>query len=116
VLSIGLVFSTAAWADHYVYVGRDYAVVASQLHNFAACDVEQDGNGVYGIFTLENGQELRVNDPNGSANGCGIGENRQFKVTRFRVCKNLSHRPDPCSEWKYTPEAGAPRRCEPKVW
>jgi hypothetical protein len=100
VLMITPVFNTAAWADSYVYQGKNYAVVGKNLKWVGACDMEQDGNGVYGQFKLTGpGREIvEVSDPNGSAANCG---NRTFDraVIEFRVCERQIGR-DACSNWE----------------
>lgn len=77
-----------------VYQGSDYA--SSNGRWVEACDMERDGNGVYGEFRTNTGTS-RVRDGNGSAGGCG---NATFgAVYSFRVCEDQSGRPDPCSSW-----------------
>ncbi len=100
-LATALAVSTqSALASHYEYVyhGSDYAVVNGGW--VGACDMERDGNGVYIDGYLTNGTYFRKGDGNGSAGGCG---NATFTVwvDRFRVCEDLSGRPDSCSAWRY---------------
>ena len=93
-----LAFAPAASADPTiqgrVYYETNYA--SSDGSWVEVCDMQADGNGVYGIFETNTGTS-RVNDGNGSAGGCG---NATFgSVSRFRVCEDLTARPDPCSSW-----------------
>jgi hypothetical protein len=93
-----LAFASAAAADPTiqgrVYYETNYA--SSNGTWVEVCDMQADGNGVYGLFETNTGTS-RVNDGNGSAGGCG---NATFgRVNRFRVCEDLSGRPDPCSSW-----------------
>jgi hypothetical protein len=77
-----------------VYLGNNYA--SSNGRWVEVCDMERDGNGVYGLFRTNTGT-ARVNDGNGSQRGCG---NATFgRVNLFRVCEDRSGRPDPCSSW-----------------
>jgi hypothetical protein len=98
VLASGLAMTPASSADvgvfGRVYLGANYA--SSNGTWVEVCDMERDGNGVYGQFETNTGTS-RVNDGNGSAGGCG---NATFgRVNRFRVCEDRSGRPDPCSSW-----------------
>src|SRR5690349_2117704 len=40
----------AAAVDYRAYQGSDYAIVFADRRYVGACDMEQDGNGVYGQF------------------------------------------------------------------
>ena len=69
VLSIGLVFSTAAWAaEAWPYKAEvnfgpsphSYAVVRADRKAVGVCDMQQDGMGVYGRFKLANGETREV--------------------------------------------------------
>ncbi|GAB2810088.1 hypothetical protein [Lentzea nigeriaca] len=98
VLASGIAMTPASSADvgvfGRVYLGENYA--SSNGTWVEVCDMERDGNGVYGQFETNTGTS-RVNDGNGSAGGCG---NATFgRVNRFRVCEDRSGRPDPCSSW-----------------
>ncbi|MFD9705782.1 hypothetical protein [Lentzea sp. NPDC059081] len=56
------------------------------------CDMEQDGNRVYGVFDTDTGTQ-RIYDSSGG--GCG---NATFgKVYRFKVCEDQPVSADPCS-------------------
>ena len=56
------------------------------------CDMEQDGNKVYGVFDTDTGTQ-RIYDSSGG--GCG---NATFgKVYRFKVCEDQPVSQDPCS-------------------
>ncbi|WP_439659197.1 hypothetical protein ACSHWB_43590 [Lentzea sp. HUAS TT2] len=56
------------------------------------CDMEQDGNRVYGVFDTDAGTQ-RVYDSSGG--GCG---NATFgKVYKFKVCEDQPVAVDPCS-------------------
>lgn len=107
VLTIGLVFSTAAWAaDDWPYrvevtvppMPFSYAVVSANRRSLGVCDMQQDGNGVYGYFWLTNGTELKVRDPNGSAGGCGNMSDLPAPIKKFKVCEDRWV--DECSDEK----------------
>ncbi|MFC0105512.1 hypothetical protein [Kibdelosporangium aridum] len=56
------------------------------------CDMEQDGNRVYGVFDTDTGTQ-RIYDSSGG--GCG---NATFgRVIRFKVCEDQPVSADPCS-------------------
>ncbi|TDV48709.1 hypothetical protein [Actinophytocola oryzae] len=56
------------------------------------CDMEQDGNRVYGVFDTDTGTQ-RIFDSSGG--GCG---NATFgRVLRFKVCEDQPVSADPCS-------------------
>ncbi len=86
--------ATTAFAYSRAYHGSDYAGVGSDLRWVEVCDIEQDGNGVYGEFRLTGGGTLTVNDGNGSAGGCG-NQTAGSNITQFRVCE----RNDGCTGW-----------------
>ncbi|SER41554.1 hypothetical protein SAMN05216188_11185 [Lentzea xinjiangensis] len=77
--------------------GSDYAYVNQEIFTHTGvCDVEQDGNGVYGQFrTLDGFVEYR--DANGSASPCSTRD--LSYVTEFRVCEDWNNLPDDCSDW-----------------
>lgn len=83
--------ATAAGSDPsplarvYAYHGSDYASTTGTW--VEACDMESDGNGVYGEFWYGSTGHTQVWDGNGSAGGCG---NAVFAstVTSFRVCED----------------------------
>jgi hypothetical protein len=84
----------AAAASARVYEGDDYA--SSNGRWVEVCDIERDGNGVYGEFRTNTGWTT-VRDGNGSNGGCG---NATFgSVNLFRICEDRSYRPDPCSSY-----------------
>ncbi len=56
------------------------------------CDMQVDGNRVYGVFDTDTGTQ-RIYDSSGG--GCG---NATFgKVHRFKVCEDMPVQADPCS-------------------
>jgi hypothetical protein len=56
------------------------------------CDMEQDGNRVYGVFDTDTGTQ-RIYDSSGG--NCG---NATFgRVLRFKVCEDQPVSTDPCS-------------------
>lgn len=75
-----------------VYEGSDYASVGNDRVWVEVCDMENDGNGVYGKFQLYGSATWHyVGDGNGSQGGCG---NRTFthRVIVFYVLRTLSVR------------------------
>ena len=75
-------------------VGRG-GVTAS--HHYAyACDMRADGNSIYTEFRYSGGSG-RVTDST-STSGCTqryVGPT----ITSYRVCMDISYRPDPCTYW-----------------
>lgn len=99
--AVVLGFTPGASADVGVLAtvkqGKDYA--SSNGTWVEACDMEEDGHGVYGRFDIGAGAHAIVRDPNGSAGGCG---NQTFgRVYRLQVCEDLNNLPDPCSDWAW---------------
>ncbi|MGW4211383.1 hypothetical protein ACWEIJ_25545 [Lentzea sp. NPDC004789] len=74
-----------ALARVYAYQGDDYASTTGRW--VEACDMERDGNGVYGEFWYGSSGHTYVWDGNGSAGGCG-NQTLSSTVTRFRVCED----------------------------
>ncbi|GAA0809567.1 hypothetical protein [Spirilliplanes yamanashiensis] len=78
----------------HAYEGSDYAVVLAGKRYVGVCDMERDGNGVYGQFWLHGGTDWspRISDPNGSAGGCG---NHTFPadVRYFKICEKDAGEP-----------------------
>ncbi|WP_167514198.1 hypothetical protein [Streptomyces griseoluteus] len=75
-----------------MYEGSDYASVGNDRVWVEVCDMENDGNGVYGKFQLYGSATWHyVGDGNGSQGGCG---NRTFtnRVIVFYVLRTLSVR------------------------
>lgn len=73
------------------YEGSDYASLQTSDYTVEGywvevCDMEQDGNGVYGLFINPGGWK-RVGDGNGSAGGCG-NTRVSLNTYRFRVCED----------------------------
>lgn len=99
-LGLGLTLAAPASAvTRYVYEGDDYALHRDNDGFLGVCDMERDGNAVYGVFEIPGSQSQTVRDGNGSAAGCG--NNYNYSVTRFKVCEELVG-PDWCSGWRYT--------------
>jgi hypothetical protein len=77
-----------------VFYGANYA--SSNGTWTEACDMEADGNGVFGRYETSNAGTVDIPDGNGSAGGCG---NATFtKVIRFRVCEKQPFDTE-CSSW-----------------
>ncbi|WP_166027475.1 hypothetical protein [Streptomyces chilikensis] len=71
-----------------VFEGSDYASVGDDKVWVEACDMENDGNGVYGKFQIYGSATwYKVGDSNGSQGGCG---SRTFanRVIVFYVCED----------------------------
>jgi hypothetical protein len=66
-----------------------YAVVSANRRSLGVCDMQQDGNGVYGYFWLTNGTELKVRDPNGSAGGCGNMSDLPAPIKKFTCLRTF---------------------------
>ncbi|SER41583.1 hypothetical protein SAMN05216188_11186 [Lentzea xinjiangensis] len=89
---------TSAASATSVEEGSDYAYVnSSNRRDTRVCDVEQDGNGVYGQFRTVDGF-VEYGDANGSASPCS-SRTLGSDVTEFRVCENWNNLPDDCSDW-----------------
>ena len=78
-----------------VYVGNNYA--SSNGTWVEVCDMEADGNGVYGVFYVNgSSRPTTLGDGNGSSGGCG---NATFgSVQKFQVCED-DWGADTCSSW-----------------
>ncbi|MFD8493108.1 hypothetical protein [Amycolatopsis sp. NPDC059657] len=85
----------AAFARIYAKHGSDYASTTGTW--VEACDIERDGNGVYGEFWYGSTGHTQVWDGNGSDGGCG-NATLAGKVTRFKVCEDHVG----CSDMVYT--------------
>lgn len=93
--ALALMVSPAQAASAKVYHGSDYG--AADNYTGTACDMEADGHGVYAEFVLANGNQVSLNDGNGSASGCGEN-NYSSKISKVRVCERTVG----CSSWKNT--------------
>lgn len=69
----------------YAYQGSNYASTTGTW--VEACDMERDGNGVYGEFWYGSTGHTQVWDGNGADGGCG-NATLSSNVTRFRVCED----------------------------
>ncbi|MBB4965564.1 hypothetical protein [Saccharothrix violaceirubra] len=69
-----------------VYVQANYA--GSNGTWVEVCDMERDGNGVYGLFWVNGGSKpTELWDGSGSSGGCG---NATYgSVQKFRVCEDV---------------------------
>lgn len=79
------VSSAQAGTYFRVYQGSDYAGIDLATGWVEVCDMEQDGNGVYGVFSGP-GASQSVPDPNGSAAGCG-NTVIHFSVDEIAACE-----------------------------
>jgi len=68
------------------YEGSNYASVGNDHRWVEVCDMEQDGNGVYGYFYVYNHAPEEVSDHNGSEAGCG-NSILPDRVMSFMVCE-----------------------------
>lgn len=87
--------------------GADYARVKAHwydggvrpLDTMKVCDMERDGNGVYGVFRYTGSGGTTFTDKNGSKSGCTTysvpGHGR---VGKFKVCEDDWFE-DTCSRW-----------------
>lgn len=93
----------AAAVDYKSEEGADYAIVFSNRRDVGACDMEQDGNGVYGQFRWLVGTTVHqhtVSDGNGAAGGCGNWRASR-DIVSFRVCED-DWGTDTCDTWTPT--------------
>jgi hypothetical protein len=101
VLAVAMSNPAAAAGPWYAYTGSDYGVVAADDRYVGACDMEQDGNGVYGMFYYGDGSlQKKVGDGNGSAAGCG-NWTAPSRIIGFKICEDDAGA-DTCSAIKAT--------------
>lgn len=69
--------------------GADYVTVGTSDKNAAICDMEEDGNGVYGLFFFNNGNSTgKIWDTNGSAAPCAYPPAFADTIFVARVCED----------------------------
>jgi hypothetical protein len=79
------------------FEGSDYGSIDTSNNWVEACDMEQDGNGVYAQFRSPN-STITVSDGNGSQGGCG-NTFVSSATTEFRVCED-DFGSDTCTGWR----------------
>jgi hypothetical protein len=87
----------------YSYDGYDYSFNYGSVGDawMGTCDQESDGNGAYSNFqTSGSGSTFRLEDPNGSAAGCGYG-GAYNAIYRHRTCEDIAFQPDSCGDYVY---------------
>lgn len=83
-------------AKQTIHEGLDYASIDASNNWVEACDMEQDGNGVYAQFRSPS-STVTVSDGNGSQGGCGNAF-VSSSTNQFRVCED-DFGSDTCSPW-----------------
>jgi hypothetical protein len=102
VAGMGTLAHAQSWAYWTAAEGSDYAGVRIDRKYIGACDLEQDGNGVYAEYNVSGSSStFRIGDGNGSQAGCGVATPSR-SITRFRVCEDDTGS-DTCSPWEPVP-------------
>jgi hypothetical protein len=87
ILGILTLAAPASASYHRQDNGSDYAGVGADHRWVEVCDMEADGNGVFGMFYGANSHFLfQVGDGNGSAGGCG-NRTASENIRGFYICE-----------------------------
>lgn len=83
------------------WYGANYSYDSNSKQSIYVCDAESDNNGAYSLDSQSypNTNQIRTNDGNGSASGCGYRLTQPYVIWRHRTCEDQALQPDPCGTW-----------------